>query len=355
MTPSGDTKKASRRRPHARDVFDDQITSLIHQAGETSHVELIKEMIVTALKLVGDRADRADLKILNAALKELRYAFKLFAPYRHIRKVTVFGSARTQEEEPAYQQAVKFARLISQSGYMVITGAGDGIMKGAQEGAGRANSFGVNILLPFEQHPNKFIQDDPKLVTFKYFFTRKLIFVKEASALVLFPGGFGTHDEAYESLTLMQTGKSDIMPVVFLDEPGGTYWRDWKTHLEQQMVKRGMILADDMHFFIVTDQAEEAVKEITNFYRVFHSARHVVDRLVIRLNQPLSSVEIERLNSEFQDILTEGRIETSEPLAQEINEKELSHLPRLVLKFNRKSFSRLRQLINAINQAAPSP
>lgn len=336
-------------------MFDDQITSLIRQAGETPHAELIKEMIVTALKLVGDRADRADLKILNAALKELRYAFKLFAPYRHIRKVTVFGSARTQEEEPAYQQAVKFARLISQSGFMVITGAGDGIMKGAQEGAGRANSFGVNILLPFEQHPNKFIQDDPKLVTFKYFFTRKLIFVKEASALVLFPGGFGTHDEAYESLTLMQTGKGDIMPVVFLDEPGGTYWSDWKMHLEHQMVKKRMISPDDMHFFIVTDQAEDAVKEITNFYRIYHSARHVSDRLVIRLNRPIPQEVIERLNSEFQDILTEGKIESSTALDAEVREKEILHMPRLVLKFNRKSFGRLRQLINAINQAAPSP
>jgi len=336
-------------------VFDDQVTSLIRQAGETANGELIKEMIVTALKLVGDRADRGDLKILNAALKELRYAFKLFAPYRHIRKVTVFGSARTKEEEPAYQQAVKFARLISQSGFMVITGAGDGIMKGAQEGAGRANSFGVNILLPFEQHPNKFIQDDPKLVTFKYFFTRKLIFVKEASALVLFPGGFGTHDEAYESLTLMQTGKGDIMPVVFLDEPGGTYWREWKAHVEQQMVKRGMISSEDMNLFAVKDQAEDAVREITDFYRIYHSARHVGDRLVIRLTRPISQEAIERLNSEFQDILTEGEIEASTALDAEVREKEFLHLPRLVLKFNRKSFGRLRQLINAINQVVPSP
>jgi uncharacterized protein (TIGR00730 family) len=355
MTPSGDTKRTARRKPDARDLFDDQISSLIRQAGGTPHAELIEEIIITALKLVGDRANRGELKILNAALKELRYAFKLFAPYRHIRKVTVFGSARTREDEPAYQQAVKFARLISQAGYMVITGAGDGIMEGAQEGAGRANSFGVNILLPFEQHPNKFIQDDPKLVTFKYFFTRKLIFVKEASALVLFPGGFGTHDEAYESLTLMQTGKGDIMPVVFLDEPGGTFWRDWKTHVEQQMVKREMILPDDMNFFAVTDQAEEAVKEITNFYRVYHSARHVEDRLVIRLNQPISPDQIERLNSEFQDILREGKIEASQALAPELREKELVHLPRLVFKFNRKSQGRLRQLINAINQAVPSP
>src|SRR3990172_1638420 len=351
MAVPGDTRRAARKKPDAKDLFEDQILSLIRQAGDTPHAELIKEIIITALKLVGDRADRGDLKILNAALKELRYAFKLFAPYHRIRKVTVFGSARTLEEEPAYLQAAKFARLISQEGFMVITGAGDGIMKGAQEGAGRANSFGVNILLPFEQHPNEFIQDDPKLVTFKYFFTRKLIFVKEASALVLFPGGFGTHDEAYESLTLMQTGKGDIMPVVFLDEPGGTYWRDWKTHLDQQMVKTGMISADDMHFFIVTDQAEEAVKEITTFYRVYHSSRQVEDRLVIRLNQPISPDHIERLNSEFQDILMEGRIEVSQPLAPEIREKDFLSLPRLVLKFNRKSSGRFRMLINAINAA----
>jgi len=351
MAVPGDTRRAARKKPDAKDLFEDQILSLIRQAGDTPHAELIKEIIITALKLVGDRADRGDLKILNAALKELRYAFKLFAPYHRIRKVTVFGSARTLEEEPAYLQAAKFARLISQEGFMVITGAGDGIMKGAQEGAGRANSFGVNILLPFEQHPNEFIQDDPKLVTFKYFFTRKLIFVKEASALVLFPGGFGTHDEAYESLTLMQTGKGDMMPVVFLDEPGGTYWKDWKAHVEQQMVKKGMIASEDMNLFSVTDQAEEAVKEITTFYRVYHSSRQVEDRLVIRLNQPISPDHIERLNSEFQDILMEGRIEVSQPLAPEIREKDFLSLPRLVLKFNRKSSGRFRMLINAINAA----
>jgi uncharacterized protein (TIGR00730 family) len=350
MTPSpGDIKKTSRRKPLVRDLFDDQIVSLVRQAGDTPHAEVIKEIIITALKLVGDRADRGDLKILNAALKELRYAFKLFAPYRHIRKVTVFGSARTGEQDPAYQQAVKFAKLISQAGFMVITGAGEGIMRGAQEGAGRANSFGVNIFLPFEQQPNKFIQDDPKLVTFKYFFTRKLIFLKEAAALVLFPGGFGTHDEAYESLTLMQTGKSDIIPVVFLDEPGGSYWRDWKIYLEQQMIKKGMISPEDMNFFTVTDRVEEAVQEVTNFYRVYHSGRHVQDRLVIRLNQPLSADAIERLSLEFKDILTEGKIEAIGPLAQEIRDKDQLHLFRIILKFNRKSFSRLRQLINAIN------
>jgi uncharacterized protein (TIGR00730 family) len=350
MTPSsGDTKKASRRKPLVRDLFDDQIVALVRQAGETPHAEVIKEIIITALKLVGDRTDRGDLKILNAALKELRYAFKLFSPYRHIRKVTVFGSARTGEDDPAYEQAVTFARLISQAGFMVITGAGEGIMRGAQEGAGRANSFGVNIFLPFEQHPNKFIQDDPKLVTFKYFFTRKLIFLKEASALVLFPGGFGTHDEAYESLTLMQTGKSDIMPVVFLDEPGGSYWRDWKIYLEQQMIKKGMISPEDMNFFTVTDRVEEAIQEVTNFYRVYHSSRHVEDQLIIRLSQPLSPDAVERLNSEFHDILKEGKIEASGPLPQEVRDKDLLHLPRIVLKFNRKSFGRLRQFINAIN------
>jgi hypothetical protein len=191
-------------------------------------------------------------------------------------------------------------------------------------------------------------------VTFKYFFTRKLIFLKEASALVLFPGGFGTHDEAYESLTLMQTGKSDIIPVVFLDEPGGSYWRDWKTYLDQQMIKKGMISPEDMNFFTVTDRVEEAVKEVTNFYRVYHSGHYVEDRLVIRLNHPLSADAIESLNSEFQDILTDGKIEASGPLDQEVRDKELLQLPRLALKFNRKSFGRLRQFINAINQVPSS-
>ncbi|HEY4486035.1 MAG TPA: LOG family protein, partial [Nitrospiria bacterium] len=236
--------------------FDDHIMNLIQMCGGSPHADLIKEIIFTALKLVDQPAAREDIKILHAALRELRYAFKLFSGYRHIRKTTVFGSARTTEDDPVYRQSVSFAQKIIQRGFMVITGAGDGVMKGAQEGAGRKMSFGVNIQLPFEQAPNIFIENDPKLVTFKYFFTRKLIFVKETDAIALFPGGYGTLDEMFESLTLMQTGKSEIMPVVLIDAPGGTYWQEWHHYLKKHLVKRGLISGEDLNFFKITDDVD---------------------------------------------------------------------------------------------------
>lgn len=329
--------------------LDDQIMNLIQQCGGSPHADLIKEIIVTALKLVDEPASRLDIKILNAALRELRFAFKLFTGYRHIRKVTVFGSARMPDTEVVYQQAVRFASQVVQHGYMVITGAGDGVMKGAQEGAGRKMSFGVNIQLPFEQSPNIYIENDPKLVTFKYFFTRKLIFVKETDAIALFPGGFGTLDEMFESLTLMQTGKSDIMPVVLIDAPGGTYWLEWRDYLEKHFLKRGLISEEDMHFFKVTDDVDEAVKEITSFYRNYHSSRYVRDRLIIRHQKPLSDAVLARLNEEFKDILTQGKIERSEVQREEADEPDLVHLPRLAFRFNRKTFGRLRRFVDVLN------
>jgi uncharacterized protein (TIGR00730 family) len=329
--------------------YDDHIMNLIQMCGDSPHADLIKEIILTALKLVEEPAARVDVKILNAALRELRFAFKLFSGYRHIRKVTIFGSARTDENHSAYKQAVEFSRQIVRHGYMVITGAGDGIMKGAQEGAGRKMSFGVNIQLPFEQFPNIYIENDPKLVTFKYFFTRKLIFVKETDAIALFPGGFGTLDEMFESLTLVQTGKTDILPIVLIDEPGGTYWLEWQRYLEKHLLKLGLISAEDMFFFKVTDNVDTAVKEVTSFYHNFHSSRYIGDKLMVRLQRPIPDVLLEKLNQEFKDILAGGGIERSSPYREESDEQDLAHLPRLVLQFNRKNFGRLRQFIDALN------
>jgi len=329
--------------------FDDHIINLIQMCGGSPNADLIKEIIVTALKLVEDPAARVDVKILNAALKELRFAFKLFSGYRHIRKVTVFGSARTAETDPSYKQAASFAHKIVRHGYMVITGAGDGIMKGAQEGAGRKMSFGVNIQLPFEQFPNVYIENDPKLVTFKYFFTRKLIFVKETDAIALFPGGFGTLDEMFESLTLVQTGKTDIMPIVLIDAPGGTYWLEWRRNLEKNLLKRGLIATEDMHFFTITDNVDAAVKEVTGFYHNFHSSRYLGDHLIIRLQRPVSDTLLDKLNDSFKDILIQGRIERCEAAPEESDELDLNRLPRLTLRFNRKNFGRLRQLIDMLN------
>lgn len=329
--------------------LDDHIMNLIQMCGGSPHADLIKDIIWTALKLIDEPAARLDIKILNAALRELRFAFKLFGGYRHIRKVTVFGSARTAESDPLYKLAAAFARKIVRHGYMVITGAGDGIMEGAQAGAGRKMSFGVNIQLPFEQMPNVYIENDPKLVTFKYFFTRKLIFVKETDAIALFPGGFGTLDEMFESLTLMQTGKSDIMPIVLIDIPGGTYWIDWRRHMEEHLFKRGLISHDDLRFVMMTNDVNEAVEEIVRFYRNYHSSRYVGDLLVVRVLKPVSEELLARLNEGFGDILKAGRIERSPSLPEETDEPDLIHLPRLAFQFNRKDFGRLRQFIDTLN------
>jgi hypothetical protein len=315
--------------------------------------QFVLEMIDTGLKLLRDGTSLGDIKLLNAALRELRYAFKVFAPYRDVRKVSIFGSARTRPGAPTYQTAAEFGRRIAERGFMVITGAGSGIMRACQEGAGRERSFGVNIRLPFEQEPNEVISNDPKLVTSRYFFTRKLMFIKEADAAVLFPGGFGTHDEAYECLTLVQTGKTKPMPIVFLDRPRGTYWKTWKRYVEEHLLRPGLISPDDMALFKVTTSVDEAVAEITTFYRVYHSARTVGHRLVVRLNRRLPDAYVETLAREFADILLEGGITQGRALGAE-DEPQLLALPRLILTFDRAHFGRLRQLIDRIN-AAPGP
>jgi uncharacterized protein (TIGR00730 family) len=282
------------------------------------------------------------------------YAFKIFAPYRGVRKVTIFGSARTSEEQPEYLQAQAFAQAISRQGWMVITGAGDGIMKAGQGGAGREKSFGVNIRLPFEQVANEFIQNDSKLVTFRYFFTRKLIFVKETDAIALFPGGFGTMDEAFETLTLMQTGKSNLLPVVCVDRPGGDYWKAWDGYVQGALLARGLISSQDISLYRVTDRLDEAVDEVTGFYRNYHSSRYVGDQLVIRLRHAPDGEVLDRLNRDFGDLLTKGAITVSPPFPEEAGEPALAGLPRLVLQFNRHDVGRLRQLIDALNRLPAS-
>lgn len=307
------------------------------------------EMLTTVLKMFEDGADPGDLRIVNAALKELRYGFKVFAPYRALPKVTVFGSARTSPDDPISLQARAFGQRMVEAGWMVITGAGDGVMGAAQEGAGRERSFGLNIRLPWEQEANPVIADDPKLINFKYFFIRKLFFLKEAAAICLFPGGFGTSDEAFEVLTLVQTGKSPVIPVVLLDEPGGQYWKTWEGLVSQEMVGRGLISSDDMHLLRLADDAEVAAREILDFYKVYHSQRWVGEHLVFRLNRPLAPAVLAALQARFEDIL-KGRIEqVSGPLPQE--GEELPGLPRLVLPAVRTNYGRLRLLIDAINRA----
>jgi uncharacterized protein (TIGR00730 family) len=312
--------------------------------------QLVQQLKETADKLIRDHANRGDVKLLSTALKELRYAFKVFAPYRLRRKVTIFGSARLMPENPAYQTAVSFARRIAEAGFMVITGAASGIMEAGHVGAGRENSIGVNILLPFEQDANAVIAGDAKLMHLKYFFTRKLLFVKESDAVALFPGGFGTQDECFEVLTLVQTGKSHIFPIVMLDEPGGDYWRRWDEYVQKVLLARRMISPPDLALYKITDSEAEAVAEILNFYRVYHSMRYVNGRLVLRLQRPLSDAALSEIRDEFADIVEGGTFEQTAALPAEANEVHLATLPRLRFRFDRRSLGRLRMLIDAINR-----
>jgi uncharacterized protein (TIGR00730 family) len=312
--------------------------------------QLVQQLRETADKLLRDGATRADVKLLNTALKELRYSFKIFTPYRTVRKVTVFGSARLPATNPAYQQAAEFGRRIAQAGWMVITGAASGIMEAGMVGAGREKSIGVNILLPFEQEANPIIRGDLKLMNLKYFFTRKLLFVKEADAVALFPGGFGTQDECFEVLTLVQTGKAQIFPIVMVDEPGGDYWARWRDYIRDALLGRKLISPADLSLFKVTDSLDEAVNEVLGFYRVYHSMRYVGPDLVLRLQKAPPPALLERIRTEFPDVLKAGTFEVTAALPAEANDAALAHMPRLRFRFDRHSMGRLRMLIDLINR-----
>jgi uncharacterized protein (TIGR00730 family) len=309
------------------------------------------EMLTTVLKMREDGTALADLKIANAAFKELRHGFRVFAPYRDVPKVTVFGSARTAPDDPISQQARAFGRRMTESGWMVITGAGSGVMGAAQEGAGRQWSFGLNIRLPFEQEPNPWIAGDPKLISFRYFFTRKFFLVREAHAMAFFPGGFGTWDEAFETLTLIQTGKSAVLPVLLLDAPGGGYWKRFEELFRDEMLGRGMIFPEDLALFRVTADVDDAVAEILRFYRVYHSLRKVGDVLAMRLRRSIPAEVVAGINERFADILrAPARLE---PGPIEGEKDAYPELPRLVLPFTRSRFARLRPLIDYVNEAPP--
>ena len=343
--------RSARARRLRKSLLAEMMPRLLQEDGLTREEALVREMMETSCRLLRDRASLGDVKLLNAALRELRYALSVFAPYRQVRKVSVFGSARTPQDAPAAQTAHEFAHQIAEAGFMIITGAGPGIMEAAQKGAGRERSFGVNIRLPFEQSANEFIRNDPKLVTFRYFFTRKLLFVKEADAVCLFPGGFGTLDEGYECITLVQTGKSKPMPIVCLDRPGGTYWKTWRRTIEDHLLRRGLISEQDMSLFSLPSSIEEAVAEIAGFYRVYHSSRVVEDDFVIRLVHRLDPDVVRALAGDFADIIVGGGIEQRDalPLERE-QEPELNDLPRLVFRFDRAGYGRLRQLIDRLNR-----
>jgi len=325
------------------------LNRLLDRASTTKHGELIQLALATLLRMSEDDIDRLDWKILNASLQDMERGFRAFYPYRHVRKISIFGSARIAAGTQEYQMAVEFAQRITELGFMVITGAGPGIMRAGNEGAGREKSFGLNIQLPFEEGANEFIEGDRKLIPFKYFFTRKLFFLKESDALALFPGGFGTLDEAFECLTLSQTGKSSPMPLVLIDCPGGHYWHDWLEHVENQLLRRRLISPNDFSLFTITDRLDEACTAIAEFYRVFHSCRYIGNRLVMRLNTDITEAAVEELNQQFGDILLKGRIEKSHALPQEAQDMSIGKA-RLLLHFNQRDLGRLYQMIGVINR-----
>ena len=338
--------------------LDARLAELLDEIGATQDRDQLFEILVSAVRLAHDDADRLDLKITNAVLKEMREAFAAFAPYEARKKVTIFGSARTRVDHPAYVQARDLAARLAAEGWMVVTGAGPGIMSAGLEGAGRPNSFGVNIRLPFEQAPNPYIDGDPKLISMKYFFTRKLMLVKESHGFVSLPGGFGTLDETFELLTLFQTGKSPPAPLVLLDEPGGDFWLGLDRYLAGHVATNGYIHEDDLVLYRITDSIEVAAEELLAFGRNFHSTRWVRDRLVVRLHVAPTAEQLAAINRDFADLCTTGAIEATDPLPEERSSGDVLELPRLVLTMDTARNARLRALIDHLNglvPAGPSP
>ena len=329
---------------------DEIIERLFELAGDVQHASIVREMILACLKASQECRDRSDLKLMNSTVKEMRFTAKVFAPYRKTRKVSVFGSARTQPHETVYRMARRLGRILGEAGYMVITGGGPGIMQAVNEGAGSNMSFGVNIRLPFEQRTNAILDGNPRSITYKYFFNRKVAFLKETDAVAVFPGGFGTLDEAMETLTLVQTGKRDPLPIFLIDEPGGTYWRSWVHFVQDQLLARSYISKTDFTLLETLESEKDVLERLCLFYSRYHSLRYVGDRLVLRLLSVLDPVQVGKLQEEFQDLLTpRGRLILGGPLPEEEDEPDLAELPRVVLDFNRKDFGRLKTLIDRIN------
>ena len=329
---------------------DNLIAKLAKLSSSRETQELLREILTTAVKLGLESSDKGDLKLVNNALKELRYSLKIFFPYRNVKKVIIFGSARSSNTSPEYKMAEEFSRKITAKGYMVVTGGGPGVMEAGNKGAKPGKDFALNIRLPFEQKPNPYIDEKQKLINYKYFFTRKLTFIKETDATTLFPGGFGTNDEGFEALTLVHTGKSKPIPILLMEPKGSTYWADWKRFLNNQLVRNGFINKEDLGIFKITGSVNEAVKYIEDFYRIYHSIRYTSGLTVLRLNRKLSDKTLKLINQKFKDILTEGGFNLSPPTREEIQKKEYLNLPRLVMKFNQHDYGRLLELIHVINR-----
>jgi uncharacterized protein (TIGR00730 family) len=332
--------------PRVQDLVQD----LLEASGATANRDVLRDILRTAAGLASDDADRLDLKITAAALKEMRAAFAMFEPLKGSPKVTIFGSARTRTDDPLYDQARRLAKRLADAGWFVITGAGPGIMQAGAEGAGPERAIGISIRLPFEEAPSDILAGGERVVAMKYFFTRKLMLIKESSAFVCLPGGFGTQDETFELLTLLQTGKAQPAPIVLLDVPGGTYWTHWVEYVEHDLVTKGLVSPDDHELYCVTDDVDEAVAEVQRFWHSYHSIRWVGDRLVVRLRYEPTAEEVAGLGEQFSDLLLDGTIEAAEPLPAEVADRDELELPRLVMRYDARRAGRLRGLIDAVNQ-----
>jgi len=337
------------RNEWEKSITEEELGQFLKELENLEHSKWILRSITTLVNMSQQELERLDWKIITGTLQDLSQGFKLFHPYRHRRKVAIFGSARIPPENSEYQFAVQFARRLAEAGFMVLTGGGGGIMQAGNEGATREHSFGLNIQLPFEQGANPYIMGDEKSLHFKYFFTRKLFFLRESDAVALFPGGFGTQDEAYETLTLCQTGKYGPAPLVLIDEPGGNYWQNWQKYAINIFLSKGLISPQDTNLYTITDNLDVACETISNFYRVYHSSRYVGEELVIRLNSCLSDEQLEELNQNYHSILVSGKIRQIRQALPEEQGDETEKLPRLVLNFNQKNQGKLYQMIWAIN------
>ncbi len=329
--------------------IDELITRLTALSSQPATASLLKEILTSAVGLGMESRETGDLKLVNTALKELRYSFKVFSPYREVRKAIIFGSARSDISSAEYAMAEEFSRKITAKGWMVITGGGPGVMEAGNKGAARGRDFALNIRLPFEQKTNPYVDEKSRSINYKYFFVRKLIFIKESNATTLFPGGFGTNDEGFEMLTLMQTGKTAPRPILLMEPKGSTYWADWKRFVARQLVKKRYINPEDLDLCRLVTDVDEAVRRIEEFYRVYHSIRYVGELTVLRLNREISAATLDHINNRFKDILTGGTIAPSGATSEELQRGEFPGLPRLVMRFNRHSYGKLIEMIGSIN------
>lgn len=348
--PSKSGRKSNPRRRRTGHAEIDAVLPQVFDELDTDNADLVAEAVATVLRLGVEDTDRGDLKIVSGALREMRRAFSTFDDYRGIPKVSVYGSARTRPRHANYKQALGFANRMAEAGWMVITGGGPGIMAAANEGAGQDSGFGLVIRLPFEEGTNDNIANDDKRLVFRYFFARKLAFVKEADAFAFFPGGFGTMDEAFETLTLMQTGKSVIAPIVLLDSPGDDFWDRWDQFIRTQLLRDKLISEEDFALFKIFDDIAAAEHEITRFYRNYRSQRFVGDHLYLRMKQAPSDAELDSLNADFGDIVVEGRIERVKASKDERSDADSLDAERIRFVFNRKHYGRLRVLIDRLNE-----